>query len=85
MYNPAYHDIKAPGSIFTRQLTEDIPTGLLPMSELGHLAGVETPLMDSIITIVSSLLGFDFRKNGRTLENLGLGDKNKQQVIELLG
>lgn len=83
--NPAYHDIKAPGSIFTRQLTEDIPTGLLPMSELGHLAGVETPLMDSIITIVSSLLDFDFRKTGRTLENLGLGDKNKQQVMELLG
>ncbi len=83
--NPAYHDIKAPGSIFTRQLTEDIPTGLLPMSELGHLANIDTPLMDSIITIVSTLLNTDFRTSGRTLGNLGLGDKTKKQIIELLG
>ena len=33
--NPAYHDIKSPSSIFTRQLTEDIPTGVLPIMELG--------------------------------------------------
>ena len=33
--NPAYHDIKSPSTIFTRQLTEDIPTGVLPIMELG--------------------------------------------------
>lgn len=82
--NPAYHDILAPGTIFTRQLTEDIPTGLIPMSELGKAVGVKTPLMDSIITITSSLLNIDFRENGRTLHNLHLDRLNKEQLIDYL-
>lgn len=82
--NPAYHDILAPGSIFTRQLTEDIPTGLLPMSELARIVNVDTPLMNSIIDISASLLNIDFRKNGRTLKNLKLSGMNKQNLIELL-
>lgn len=82
--NPAYHDIKAPGSIFTRQLTEDIPTGLVPISELGHKAGVPTPIMDSIITIISTLLNVDFRKNGRTLSNLGLKNVSSKEIVTLL-
>lgn len=82
--NPAYHDILAPGSIFTRQLTEDIPTGLIPMSELGKAVGVKTPLMDSIITIASSLLNIDFRESGRTLHNLHLDRLNKEQIIDYL-
>ena len=82
--NPAYHDILAPGSIFTRQLTEDIPTGLLPMSELARIVNVDTPLMNSIIDISASLLNIDFRKNGRTLKNLKLLGMNKQNLIELL-
>lgn len=82
--NPAYHDILAPGSIFTRQLTEDIPTGLLPMSELARIVNVDTPLMNSIIDISASLLNIDFRKNGRTLQNLKLSGMSKQNLIELL-
>ena len=82
--NPAYHDILAPGSIFTRQLTEDIPTGILPMSELAHWIGIKTPLMDAIVEISSSLLGIDFRINGRTMKNLQLLNKSKQDIIELL-
>ena len=82
--NPAYHDILAPGSIFTRQLTEDIPTGLLPMSELAHMLGVKTPLMDAIIDIASSLLNVDFKNSGRTLNNLRLSGMNKEDIIKLL-
>ena len=82
--NPAYYDILAPGSIFTRQLTEDIPTGLIPMSDLGKAVGVKTPLMDSIITITSSLLNIDFRQKGRTLLNLHLDRLNKEQIIDYL-
>lgn len=83
--NPGYHDIKAPGTIFTRQLTEDIPTGLLPMRELGQIAGVETPIMNSIITLVSTLLGIDFTVSGRTLQNLGLDGMSKYDIITSIG
>ncbi len=82
--NPAYYDILAPGSIFTRQLTEDIPTGIIPMAELGAVAGVATPLMNSIIEMSSALLGIDFRKNGRTLERLGLNSMGKEEIMDSL-
>lgn len=82
--NPAYYDIKSPSTIFTRQLTEDIPTGVLPILELGENAGLNMPLMRSMIDICGSLLGIDFRKNGRTLEALGLAGKTKEEIIEFL-
>lgn len=82
--NPAYHDIKAPGTIFTRQLTEDIPTGVLPIMELGKAAGVETPLLSSMISMVEALLGQDLHSNGRTLKNLGLEGKTKEQILDYI-
>lgn len=82
--NPAYHDIKSPSTIFTRQLTEDIPTGVLPIMELGEVAGVHVPLLRSIVEICGDLLGIDFRQKGRTLEHLGLSGKTKEEIIEYL-
>ena len=82
--NPAYHDIKSPSTIFTRQLTEDIPTGVLPIMELGEAAGVEVSLLRSMIDICSRLLRIDFRKDGRTLEHLGLAGKSKDEILSYL-
>jgi opine dehydrogenase len=82
--NPAYYEIKAPGSIFTRQLTEDIPTGVLPIVELGKVAGVETPLLSSVVAITQALLNIDFYKNGRTLANMGLSNKTPEQILEYI-
>lgn len=82
--NPAYHDIKSPSTIFTRQLTEDIPTGVLPIMELGHVAGVETPLLQSMIIICEALLGQDLHTNGRNLRNLGLFGKSKQEILDYI-
>jgi opine dehydrogenase len=70
--NPAYYNIISPASIYSRQLLEDLPTGLVPMSEFGKSLKVQTPLIDSVIEICSSLLQTDFRKHGRTLDKLGL-------------
>ena len=82
--NPAYHDIKSPSTIFTRQLTEDIPTGVLPIMELGEAAGVEVHLLRSMVDICSRLLRIDFRKDGRTLEHLGLAGKTKDEILTYL-
>ena len=82
--NPAYHDIKSPSSIFTRQLTEDIPTGVLPIMELGRAAGVNTPLLESMIHICEALLGQDLHTSGRNLRNLGLEGKTKQEIINYI-
>ncbi len=80
--NPAYYDILAPTSIYTRQLMEDIPTGLYPMAELGKLAGVSVTLIDSIITICSSLLNIDFRKEGRSLSVMGIDNLTVSEIIK---
>jgi opine dehydrogenase len=79
--NPAYHDIKSPSTIFTRQLTEDIPTGVLPIMQLGKAAGVETPLLESMINICEGLLNMDLHTNGRSLKNLGLEGMDKEGIL----
>lgn len=68
----AYSGIKAPREVKTRYILEDVPTGLVPMSALGKLSGVRTPLMDSVVELASHIVGQDFWTSGRTLENLGL-------------
>ena len=82
--NPAYHDIKSPSTIFTRQLTEDIPTGVLPIIELGRVAGVPTPLMHSMVNICGALLGINFYTTGRTLKKLGLSGMSQNDIIKYL-
>lgn len=80
-YNPAYSAIKSPGYLHSRLLTEDIPTGILPMMELGKVAGLNLPLLTAIYTISSTLLGIDFRHDGRTLERLGLNNMTVKQIV----
>lgn len=82
--NPAYYDIKSPSSIYTRQLMEDIPTGVLPIMELGKVAGLRMQLFESMVTICSALLNVDFSKNGRTLESLGLAGMSKEAILNYI-
>lgn len=82
--NPAYYDIKAPGTIFTRQLTEDIPTGVLPIMELGKAAGVDVTLHTSMVATIEALLNMDFHTDGRSLKNLGIEDKSKDEILNFI-
>jgi opine dehydrogenase len=82
--NPAYFKILAPKSIISRLITEDVPTGLVPLSQLGDLIGVRTVLMNSIINICSSLTGIDFWKTGRNIDSLGITKKTKNQFFKQL-
>ncbi len=82
--NPAYHDIKSPSTIFTRQLIEDIPTGVLPIMELGKASGVETPLLQSMVRICEALLNMDLQSNGRSLKNLGLEGMDKDAILNYI-
>lgn len=82
--NPAYYKILAPTSLQSRLLLEDIPTGILPFTELAKLAGVKTPLLESVLTIAQALLHVDFRQNGRTLKNLGIDHLTVRELINRL-
>ena len=64
--------IKSPPSLDHRYIKEDVGYGLVPMAEIGKLLGIETPVMDALITLASVALGVDFRVEGLTLEKMGL-------------
>lgn len=74
--NRAYYDITSPPSIYTRQLIEDIPTGILPMLEFARVAKLPMPIFESILNIASALLNVDFKTEGRTFKNMGLNNCN---------
>jgi len=68
--NPAYYKILAPTKLDNRLLTEDVPTGILPLVELGKISGVPTPLMESVLRISQGLLMKNFHAEGRSIKNL---------------
>ncbi|MCG3226225.1 MAG: NAD/NADP octopine/nopaline dehydrogenase family protein [Candidatus Heimdallarchaeota archaeon] len=77
--NPYYRGLSAPKSFDMRYLTEDIPTGLVPFSELAKTVGVDTSHIDKLINIASKELSIDFRYEGRNLHRLGL---NVETIFE---
>lgn len=82
--NKAYAGIVGQKSLRTRYLLEDIPTGLIPMVELGKLQGVPMPRMQLIIDLGQYLLKEDFYKEGRTLKNLGLEGMSTEDLTHYI-
>jgi len=76
-----FKGILAQTDIEYRYFTEDVAYGLIFMIDLAETVGVETPVMKSIVEIVSVLLKRDFHKEEkRSLKKLGL-DLNKIKRI----
>jgi opine dehydrogenase len=67
-----------------RYVREDIGCGLALWSSLGRLLDVSTPLSDALLALINPILGIDFREQGRTLENLGLGGLDAAQIKDWL-
>lgn len=78
--------IKAPSSLRHRYLDEDVGFGLVPMSQIGDIVGIETPIIDSFIELASEINGINYWNRGLTLDKLGLKNisptKLKQYVWE---
>jgi len=61
-----YQATGTPKSLDHKFITEDVPTGLVPMSALGTAAGVRTPAIDALLEVVQSMTGKDFAAEART-------------------
>ncbi|MGE0736776.1 MAG: NAD/NADP octopine/nopaline dehydrogenase family protein [Alphaproteobacteria bacterium] len=72
--------IKAPPALRHRYVDEDVAFGLVPMSELGRLCGVPTPVIDCLIELGAAANGIDYRTNGLTLVRLGLAGADVARV-----
>jgi opine dehydrogenase len=76
----------APETLRHRYMDEDVPFGLVPMSELARTAGVAMPTIDALIQVASALVGTDYRSGGRTARLMGIAglgvDEIRRQVRE---
>ena len=75
-----YASTPSPASFAHAWITEDVPTGLMPMAALGQAAAVATPVIDAVIQLACTLAGRDFAAEARTLHRLGLAGQNAAQI-----
>lgn len=70
--NESYRSIDAPNEVHSRYVLEDVPMGLVPLSYLARKAKVETPLINFLIKVASTMFEENFYETGRTLTKMGL-------------
>ncbi|MFB9860646.1 NAD/NADP octopine/nopaline dehydrogenase family protein [Salinicoccus siamensis] len=75
-------DIKGPIELDNRYVTEDVSNGLVLWASIGKMVGVQTPVMDSVITLAGVLLERDYFQEGVTLAKLGIEDSSPAQLNE---
>ena len=61
---------RGPNTLDHRYLTEDTAAGLVCWERIGELTGVPTPIVSAEITLISALLGEDFRMIGKDRADL---------------
>ncbi len=79
-----YYGIKAPATMNHRYIFEDVPMSLVPISELGKHYGVSTNAIDSIIRLGCIIHHTDYRRNGRTIDKLGIKDLSVSELTRFV-
>lgn len=82
--NSAYKGLRSPTSLKHRFIVEDTVSGIVPLASIGHMLGVETPVMDAFILIASIVCGRDFKSEGRTVDKLGLAGKSLEEIYAMI-
>ncbi|WP_449256753.1 NAD/NADP octopine/nopaline dehydrogenase family protein [Bosea sp. (in: a-proteobacteria)] len=70
-----------PATIDTRYTLEDVPFGLLPLAELGRLAGVSMPLHQAGLSLFSALYGRDLAQDNDILPELTRTGLSREQLL----
>ena len=82
--NKAYGGIIAPNKINIRYITEDVPTGLVPIASIANQIGIATPCINSIIKISSVLMNENYLNTGRTAKKLGFQNLSAEEIVKLV-
>jgi opine dehydrogenase len=67
-----------------RYMREDIAIALAFLVSVGDWIGVDCPVARGLLALGSAVTGEDFRRSGRTLENLGLAGYRREDLQTLL-
>jgi opine dehydrogenase len=71
-----------PDALKNRYITEDVPYSLVLASSIGDELGVDTSVIDSLITIVSTAADINYWAEGRTLATWGLKGAGREGLIK---
>jgi len=82
--NEGYYGIKAPTTLETRYLTEDVPYSLVPIASLGAAMGVPCPVIESIISLVHAVKPRGTFDCGRTVDSMGLSGLSLQEIRQTM-
>ncbi len=82
--NEIIASVKGPHSLNDRYVSEDIPYGLVPVGLLGDRFEVETPIIDAQVNLYSTIKQKNFWRVGRTLDDLGIANMSKVQLLSYL-
>jgi opine dehydrogenase len=76
--------VNGPSSIKHRYVSEDVPCGMVPMSQLARKFDSTVPIIESVIDLASVINQTDYRQEGRSLEELGIANLNKSELDKVL-
>ena len=77
----AYDGIGGQKTMKTRYFQEDIPYALEAFRAMAQVAGVQTPVIDSVVCLARAVV--DDIAEGRTAENLGIAGMSKEAFLKL--
>lgn len=78
--NESYRGIKAPQTLRHRYISEDVPTGLIPIASFGRHLGLPTPFTESLIQMACGVTATNYWMIGRTVESLGLANMSPAEI-----
>ena len=67
-----------------RFIDEDIPMGLVPLQKLARVLGIETPVIDILISMGNLIRNKDYYKEGTSLEKMGIDNLSKSEILAKL-
>ena len=76
--------LRAPGQSRDALADRGHPVRTGDLGVAGDQLGVETPVIDALVTLASAVLGVDCRTQGRTVEDLGLAGYAAEELTAFL-
>ncbi|MBA3653621.1 MAG: NAD/NADP octopine/nopaline dehydrogenase family protein [Actinobacteria bacterium] len=73
------HPIQSPPTLDHPYLHEDVAWGLVPWLRLAAAVGCDTPTTDALVQLASVMNGVDYKREGLTLERMGLSGCPRQR------
>jgi opine dehydrogenase len=83
--NRYYVGFSAPKHVLGyHHVLDEVPNSLVPLASFGKVVGVATPMINAIVDLATAALVYDFWAEGRTMDKLGLGDMDKQGILDFV-